>query len=119
MPRRVLTGRVTSDKMDKTITVLVNRRVMHPIYKKFIRRSKKYAAHDETNLCKTGDTVRIEECRPISKRKTWQVIERNGDAVEPFLHADDLLLLPAETPAADAIPPEALVPGDVPAPTAG
>jgi len=78
MPRRVLNGRVTSDKMDKTVTVLVDRRVMHPIYKKFIRRSKKYAAHDEANLCKIGDAVRIEECRPISKRKTWQVIERNG-----------------------------------------
>ena len=78
MPKRVLTGRVTSDKMDKTVTVLVDRRVMHPIYKKFNRRSKKYAAHDEANLCKTGDTVRIEECRPISKRKTWMVIERNG-----------------------------------------
>ncbi len=78
MPRRVLTGRVTSDKMDKTVTVLVDRRVMHPLYKKFIRRSKKYAAHDEENTCKIGDTVRIEECRPISKRKTWLVIERNG-----------------------------------------
>ena len=78
MPRRVLTGRVTSDKMDKTITVLVDRRVMHPLYKKFIRRSKKYAAHDEANLCKIGDKVRIEECRPISKRKTWTVVERNG-----------------------------------------
>src|SRR5271167_2906168 len=78
MPRRVLTGRVTSDKMDKTITVSVQRRVMHPLYKKFIRRSKKYAAHDEANLCKTGDLVRIEECRPISKRKSWLVIERNG-----------------------------------------
>jgi small subunit ribosomal protein S17 len=78
MPKRVLSGRVTSDKMNKTVTVLVNRRVMHPIYKKFIRRSKKYAAHDEANLCKTGDMVRIEECRPISKRKTWMVIERNG-----------------------------------------
>jgi small subunit ribosomal protein S17 len=78
MPRRVLTGRVTSDKMDKTVTVLVNRRVMHPLYKKFIRRSKKYAAHDEANRCAVGDTVRIEECRPISKRKTWLVIERNG-----------------------------------------
>jgi small subunit ribosomal protein S17 len=78
MPRRVLTGRVTSDKMDKTVTVLVARRVMHPLYKKFIRRSKNYAAHDEANLCKVGDTVRIEECRPISKRKTWTVVERNG-----------------------------------------
>jgi small subunit ribosomal protein S17 len=73
MPKRVLTGRVTSDKMDKTVTVLVDRRVMHPLYKKFIRRSKKYAAHDE------GDTVRIEECPPISKRKAWLVIERNGE----------------------------------------
>jgi small subunit ribosomal protein S17 len=78
MPRRVLTGRVTSDKMDKTVTVLVARRVMHPLYKKFIRRSKKYAAHDEANICAIGDMVRIEECRPISKRKTWLVVERNG-----------------------------------------
>jgi small subunit ribosomal protein S17 len=81
MPRRVLTGRVTSDKMDKTITVLVDRRVMHPLYKKFIRRSKKYAAHDEANECKTGDLVRIIECPPISKRKTWTVIERNGSTI--------------------------------------
>ena len=82
MPRRVLTGRVTSDKMDKTITVLVERRIMHPLYKKFIRRSKKYAAHDDTNLCHDGDVVRIEECRPISKRKSWLLIERNGIPVE-------------------------------------
>ncbi|HTN11756.1 MAG TPA: 30S ribosomal protein S17 [Acetobacteraceae bacterium] len=81
MPRRVLTGRVTSDKMDKTVTVLVDRRIMHPLYKKFIRRSKRYAAHDEANLCQIGDAVRIEECRPISKRKTWLVIERNGQSV--------------------------------------
>ena len=79
MPKRVLTGRVTSDKMDKTVTVLVDRRVMHPLYKKFIRRSKKYAAHDEANSCKVGDLVRIIECPPISKRKTWTVIERNGE----------------------------------------
>ncbi|WP_424137496.1 30S ribosomal protein S17 [Roseomonas chloroacetimidivorans] len=81
MPKRVLTGRVTSDKQDKTVTVLVERRVMHPLYKKFIRRSKKYAAHDDTNLCREGDTVLIEECRPISKRKSWLVIQRNGEAV--------------------------------------
>jgi len=73
---------VTSDKQDKTITVSVDRRIMHPLYKKFIRRSKKYAAHDEANSCKVGDMVRIEECRPISKRKTWQVVERNGESVE-------------------------------------
>ena len=83
MPKRVLTGRVTSDKMDKTITVLVERRVIHPLYKKFIRLSKKYAAHDEANLCKEGDLVRIEECRPISKRKTWMLVERNGTFIEP------------------------------------
>jgi small subunit ribosomal protein S17 len=81
MPKRILTGRVASDKMDKTVTVLVDRRVMHPLYKKFIRRSKKYAAHDENNLCKTGDLVRIIECPPISKRKTWAVIERNGESL--------------------------------------
>ena len=73
MPKRVLAGRVTSDKMDKTVTVLVERRVMHPLYKKFIRRSKKYAAHDEANICKVGDTVRIEECRPIARTKSWRV----------------------------------------------
>ena len=78
MPKRVLTGRVTSDKMDKTITVLVDRRIMHPLYKKFIRRSKKYAAHDERNECAIGDMVRIIECAPISKRKTWTVVARNG-----------------------------------------
>ncbi len=83
MPKRVMSGRVVSDKMDKTVTVLVERRVMHPLYKKFIRRSKKYAAHDEANACKIGDVVRIEECPPISKRKTWLVTARNGsDAAE-------------------------------------
>jgi small subunit ribosomal protein S17 len=87
MPRRVLTGRVTSDKMDKTVTVLVDRRVMHPLYKKFIRRSKNYAAHDEHNECKTGDTVRIEECPPISKRKAWKVVERNGQPLAPAAEA--------------------------------
>src|ERR1700709_1347840 len=82
MPRRVLTGRVTSDKMDKTLTVLVDRRVMHPLYKKFIRKSKKYAAHDEANVCKIGDMVRIVECAPISKRKTWTLVERNGATID-------------------------------------
>lgn len=81
MPKRILTGRVVSDKMDKTITVSVDRRIMHPLYKKFIRRSKKYAAHDEANECKIGDTVRIIECPPISKRKAWTVIERNGQTL--------------------------------------
>ncbi|MFN4284151.1 MAG: 30S ribosomal protein S17 [Alphaproteobacteria bacterium] len=78
MPKRILTGTVVSDKMDKTVTVLVERRVAHPVYKKFIKQSKKYAAHDETNACKIGDTVRIRECRPLSKNKRFEVI--TGDA---------------------------------------
>ena len=74
MPRRVLRGIVVSDKADKTITVRVDRRVMQPLYKKYITRSKKYAAHDEDNRCKIGDVVRIRECRPLSKRKCWEVL---------------------------------------------
>ena len=74
MPKRVMQGVVVSDKMDKTVTVKVEHRIMHPLYKKFIRRSKKYAAHDVNNACKIGDTVSIRECRPISKRKKWEVL---------------------------------------------
>ena len=74
MPRRVLQGTVVSDKQDKTVVVRVNRRVMHPLYKKYITRSKRYAAHDEENRFKAGDLVKIQECRPISKRKTWEVV---------------------------------------------
>ena len=70
---RQLTGRVVSDKMNKTVTVLVERRVTHPLYGKFITRSKKYHAHDESNECKEGDLVTIEECRPISRSKSWRV----------------------------------------------
>lgn len=70
---RTLTGRVVSDKMDKTVTVLVERRVKHPLYGKVIRLSKKYHAHDEANECREGDTVVIEECRPLSKTKAWKV----------------------------------------------
>lgn len=76
MPRRILEGTVVSDKMDKTIVVQVVRQFQSPLYRKFIRRSKKYAAHDEANIYKEGDKVRIRECRPISKRKTWEVIEK-------------------------------------------
>lgn len=78
MPKRVMQGFVVSDKMDKTVTVKVERRIMHPLYKKFIRRSKKYAAHDETNTCKVGDTVSIRECKPISKRKKWEVLSEGA-----------------------------------------
>ncbi|MEQ8193537.1 MAG: 30S ribosomal protein S17 [Rhodospirillales bacterium] len=78
MPKRVLRGTVVSNKMDKTVIVMVERRVMHPLYKKFIRKSKKYAAHDADNRCQEGDTVNIQECRPLSKRKSWEVIYDNA-----------------------------------------
>jgi small subunit ribosomal protein S17 len=71
--QRELLGRVVSDKMDKTVTVMVERRVKHPLYKKYIRRSSKLHAHDETNDCREGDTVTIEQCRPLSKSKNWRV----------------------------------------------
>jgi small subunit ribosomal protein S17 len=74
MPRRVLQGTVVSDKANKTVIVAVERRVMHPVYKKFIRRTKRYAAHDEANACKAGDLVFIRECRPISKTKRWEIV---------------------------------------------
>ena len=80
MPRRVLQGVVVSDRPDKTVVVRVERRVMHPIYKKFIKRSKRYMAHDETNACKVGDVVRIRECRPLSKRKCWEVFADPAEA---------------------------------------
>ncbi len=70
---RQLTGRVVSDKMDKTVTVLVERQVMHPVIGKVVSRTKKYHAHDEANDAKVGDKVVIEECRPISKTKAWKV----------------------------------------------
>ena len=76
MPKRVLTGIIVSDKTDKTVVVNVERRVKHPLYGKIIKRSKKYHAHDEGNEFKQGETVRIEEARPISKLKTWKVIDR-------------------------------------------
>jgi small subunit ribosomal protein S17 len=74
MPRRILQGVVVSDKCDKTLIVKVDRRVMHPVYKKYVTKSKKYAAHDEVNAFKEGQLVRIQECRPISKRKRWEVL---------------------------------------------
>ncbi|MFA5193421.1 MAG: 30S ribosomal protein S17 [Verrucomicrobiia bacterium] len=80
MPRRVLEGKVVSDKGDKTVIVLVERRVMHPVYKKYVQKSKRYAAHDETNACKVGDMVKIEESRPISKTKCWRVVSPAAEA---------------------------------------
>ena len=74
MPKRVLKGIVVSDKLDKTITVLVSRKVMHPVYKKYIKKSQKYSAHDKDNKFKNGEFVTIQENRPISKTKKWIVI---------------------------------------------
>ena len=79
MPKRVLQGTVVSDAADKTVVVRVERRIKHPLYKKIIRQSKKFMAHDEANAAKTGDVVRIQECRPHSKRKTWEVVTEQAE----------------------------------------
>jgi len=71
---RTLQGKVVSDKMDKTITVMIERRVKHPIYGKFVKRSTKLHAHDEQNECQIGDTVTVRECRPLSKSKSWMLV---------------------------------------------
>ena len=78
MSRRVLQGVVVGDKADKTVIVQVERRIQHPLYKKFIRRSKKYMAHDEANVRKIGDQVQIRECRPLSKNKHWEIVLGDG-----------------------------------------
>ena len=78
MPKRILQGVVVSDKQDKTVVVSVERQVMHPVYKKIVKKSKKFAAHDENNQYKVGDRVSIQECRPISKNKSWTVISDNA-----------------------------------------
>jgi len=73
--RRTVVGRVVSDKMDKTVSVAIERLVKHPVYGKYIRRTTKLMAHDENNECKTGDRVTISECRPIAKNKSWRVVD--------------------------------------------
>lgn len=78
MPKRVLRGTVVSDKADKSIVVRVDRKIKHPLYKKYIMRSSKFMAHDEDNRHKVGDIVRIRECRPLSKRKHWEVVAEAG-----------------------------------------
>ncbi|MBN1237764.1 MAG: 30S ribosomal protein S17 [Gammaproteobacteria bacterium] len=75
---RKVTGRVVSNKMDKSVTVAIERLIKHPVYGKYIRRTTKVVAHDEDNACREGDTVAIAECRPISKRKSWRVVEIVG-----------------------------------------
>jgi len=84
MPKRILQGTVVSDKANQTVVVLIERQVRHPVYGKIIRLSKKYHAHDAENAVKTGDVVRIEECAPISKLKTWRVLDTitTGQVIE-------------------------------------
>jgi len=79
---RTQTGKVVSDKMDKTVTVMIERRVKHPIYGKFVKRSTKLHAHDEKNECQIGDTVTIRECRPMSKSKSWTLVSIDERATQ-------------------------------------
>ena len=99
MPKRVLSGTVVSDKGDKTVVVRVERRVKHPLYGKIIRLSKKYHAHDEANAYKSGEQVRIEECAPISKKKTWTVLDRIGVAKTAAIEIADVAALAPEAEA--------------------
>ena len=92
MPKRVLSGTVVSDKPEKTVVVRVERRVKHPLYGKIIRLSKKYHAHDEGNVYRLGEQVRIEECAPLSKKKNWTVLDRIGAA-----RGADIAIVDAET----------------------
>ena len=105
MPKRMLHGTVVSDKLDKTVVVLVERRFTHPVLKKTVRRSKKYHAHDEGNAFHTGEQVRIQECAPISKLKTWTVLDRIGAAVTPIAEAN--LDVPEAEPSKPAKAPKA------------
>ena len=103
MPKRVLTGTVVSDKADKTVVVRVERRVKHPLYGKIIKLSKKYHAHDAANAYKSGEQVRIQECAPISKLKTWEVLDRIGVAKAAAVEiAEPEALSPQSEPSAPA-----------------
>jgi small subunit ribosomal protein S17 len=108
MPNRVLTGTVVSDKADKTVVVRVERRVKHPLYGKIIKLSKKYHAHDAANEFHVGEIVRIEECAPVSKLKTWQVVDRIGTAKIGAVEIDEPeLVAPSEpSPPAEAEKPQ-------------
>jgi len=96
MPKRVLTGTVVSDKADKTVVVRVERRVKHPLYGKIIKLSKKYHAHDEENAIRVGEQVRIEECAPLSKLKTWRVVDRVGAARVAAVEIDEPSVVASE-----------------------
>ena len=104
MPKRVLTGTIVSDKPEKTVVVRVERRVKHPLYGKIIRRSKKYHADDQANEYRLGETVRIEECAPISKLKTWKVIDRIGAAKAATVEIAEVAALTPES--GPATPPD-------------
>ena len=106
MPKRVLTGIVVSDKTDKTVVVNVERRVKHPLYGKIIKLSKKYHAHDAANEFRMGEIVRIEECAPISKLKTWTVVDRIGTAKIGAVEIDEPEALAPEAPAEPSKPAE-------------
>ena len=99
MPKRVLTGTVVSDKADKTVVVRVERRVKHPLYGKIIKLSKKYHAHDAANEFHVGEIVRIEECAPISKLKTWTVVDRIGTAKIGTVDIDEPEIVASSEPA--------------------
>ena len=101
MPKRVLTGTIVSDKGDKTVVVRVERRVKHPLYGKIIKLSKKYHAHDEGNAFKLGEQVRIQECAPLSKLKSWTVLDRIGAAPAA---AEDIVEVDVSKPARPAAP---------------
>jgi small subunit ribosomal protein S17 len=105
MPKRVLTGTVVSDKADKTVVVRVERRVKHPLYGKIIKLSKKYHAHDAANEFHTGEIVRIEECAPISKLKTWAVVDRIGVAKVGTVEIAEPEEIVSETPEAEPSKP--------------
>jgi small subunit ribosomal protein S17 len=106
MPKRVLTGTVVSDKGDKTVVVRVERRVKHPLYGKIIKLSKKYHAHDAANEFRMGEIVRIEECAPISKLKTWSVLDRIGTAKAATIEiSEPEALSPDAAPSAPPAPP--------------
>ncbi len=105
MPKRVLTGTVVSDKGDKTVVVRVERRVKHPLYGKIIKLSKKYHAHDEGNAYRPGEQVRIQECAPVSKLKSWTVLERIGAEATEIVEAN--LDVPESEPSKPAKAPKA------------
>jgi small subunit ribosomal protein S17 len=98
MPKRVLTGTVVSDKADKTVVVRVERRVKHPLYGKIIRLSKKYHAHDAANEFHVGEIVRIEECAPVSKLKSWKVVDRIGTAKVGAVEIDEPEIVASSEP---------------------